>query len=198
MNIAHTLADGAPAGRRRGVSTNGVLGMMLFVFTEVMLFAGFISAFMIVRDSAAPGSWPPPGQPRLPLERTAINTAALLASGIVLVFANQAYRSGRVASARRLFGIAIVLGAGFVLFQGVEWVALLRQGLTLTSSQMGAFFYLIVGAHAVHATAALLAMALRWRDLSSGRLSPSVFGALQVFWYFVVLMWPAIYLEVYR
>ena len=57
----------------RGTVSNAAFGVALFVFTEVMLFAGFISAFGIVRDNALPGAWPPPGQPRLPIARTAPN-----------------------------------------------------------------------------------------------------------------------------
>jgi heme/copper-type cytochrome/quinol oxidase subunit 3 len=37
----------------------------------------------IVRASAA--IWPPPDQPRLPLEETAINTVALFLSGLLLI-----------------------------------------------------------------------------------------------------------------
>src|SRR4029450_3339315 len=69
--------------RPRPVIPSAVLGMLIFVGTEVMLFAGMISAFLILRATAA-GAWPPPGQPRLPLEETAINTLALLASGFML------------------------------------------------------------------------------------------------------------------
>ena len=49
--------------------------MGLFVFTEVMLFAGLISAFSIARATAIGGMWPPPNQPRLPIATTAFNTA---------------------------------------------------------------------------------------------------------------------------
>src|SRR5436190_65385 len=84
-----------------------------------------------------------------------------------------------------------------VLFQGVEWVRLLAQGLTLTSSQLGAFFYVIVGAHALHAAAALVALAYFWVAMRAKRLSRPAFGAAQLFWYFVVLMWPIIYWQVY-
>ena len=78
-----------------------------------------------------------------------------------------------------------------------EWVALLRQGLTLTSSPYGAFFYVIVGSHALHAVAAILAMAWAWRRLKAGQLTAAQFGAVEVFWYFVVLVWPVLYLRVY-
>ena len=182
--------------RRGSLTDNAVFGMALAVFVEVMLFAGFISAFVIVRGATPAGLWPPPDQPRLPIATTAVNTAMLIASGVVLALAQRAF-SRRRAAALRLMGVAILLGGGFVIFQGVEWVRLLGRGLTLTSSQLGAFFYVIVGAHALHATAALVALAIFWRAMRAGRLSPAAFGAVQLFWYFVVLMWPVIYWQVY-
>ena len=94
-------------------------------------------------------------------------------------------------------GGSILLGVAFVAIQGVEWARMLAQGLTLTSSLIGGFFYVIVGAHALHAVVAIAFLALAWRSLRAGRLSPSVFGATRVFWYFVVLLWPVIYLKVY-
>ena len=182
--------------RRRKLAENGVLGMALVVFVEVMFFTGFISAYLIVESSAPPGQWPPPHQPRLPVERTAFNTAVLLASGVVLALAQRAFRR-RSPTTRRLVLIAMLLGAFFVVAQGAEWVALIAQGLTMTSSQLGAFFYLVVGAHALHAAAALIGLAFAWRFLATGRLTSSFFSAVQIFWYFVVLMWPVIYALIY-
>ncbi len=89
------------------------------------------------------------------------------------------------------------LGGFFVIAQGLEWVALLRHGLTLTSSQLGSFFYLIVGLHATHAVAAIVALGLAWRALLARRLTRSWLGAVQLFWYFVVLIWPVLYWKVY-
>jgi cytochrome c oxidase subunit III len=85
----------------------------------------------------------------------------------------------------------------FVLLQGVEWVRLLREGLTMTSSNHGAFFYLIVGAHALHAMVAIAALSYVYFLMHRARLSSSTFIATQVFWYFVVVLWPIIYLRVY-
>jgi heme/copper-type cytochrome/quinol oxidase subunit 3 len=181
----------------RKLAADSVFGMALFVFTEIMLFAGFISAFVIVKSSYVPGAWPPLGQPRLPMASTAVNTAALLLSGLVLYLAYRAFTRRGPRAAMAPMGLAIGLGAFFVVFQGLEWVALLRQGLTLTSSQLGAFFYLIVGAHALHATAAMVALVVYWLALRRGALRRSSFQAVMLFWYFVVLMWPVIYWQVY-
>jgi cytochrome c oxidase subunit 3 len=182
------------APRRSQIMDNGAMGMLIFVFTEIMFFAGFISAFTIIRSAAM--AWPPPGQPRLPLEETAVNTAALLASGVVLVIANRVYKRNRMAARWPLLA-SIVLGGAFVVFQGVEWVALLREGLTFTSSVMGSFFYTIIGLHALHAVVALGLLVRAWVLLQAGRLKPGLFLSTQIFWYFVVGVWPFIYLRVY-
>jgi cytochrome c oxidase subunit 3 len=177
------------------VLPNAVLGMIIFLFTEVMLFAGLISAHTIARASSVVG-WPPPGQPRLPFEETALNTAALLLSGVVVFLAQRRFRRERQ-RAFPLLAFGFALGAFFVAFQGVEWVGLIREGLTLTSSTHGAFFYLIVGVHALHALAALAALGWIGLRMRRGVLPGSSFAAAALFWYFVVGVWPVIYLRVY-
>jgi heme/copper-type cytochrome/quinol oxidase subunit 3 len=89
------------------------------------------------------------------------------------------------------------LGAFFVAFQGYEWISLIRQGLTLTSSNHGSFFFLIVGLHGLHAIAGLTVLGGAALKLSRERLAPSSFVATQVFWYFVVGLWPVLYFMVY-
>jgi len=208
--------------RRRKLVSNGVLGMILFVFVEVMLFAGFISAFVIIKSRAIGSVWPPPNQPRLPVEQTAVNTAALIASGIVLLVAHRLYlralaarraradtspqsrtsaaahptavRSGSVAF---LLGLATLCGGIFVALQGVEWLALIREGLTLTSSTYGALFYTIIGAHALHAIVAIGALLWALAQLLHNRLSGEAISTVALFWYFVVLVWPFLYVQVY-
>lgn len=176
------------------VISNGVLGMSLFVLTEIMLFAGMISVFNIVRASST--IWPPPGQPRLPVEETAVNTLALLASGVCFYLAQRRFAVSRP-SARMPLTLALVLGSFFVLFQGYEWISMIAQGLTLTSSTLGSFFYLIVGTHALHVIAALGILFQTWRRHAKGWLQPSQLATAGVFWYFVVAAWPLIYWRVY-
>ncbi len=174
---------------------SATLGMLIFVVTEGMFFAGLISAHTIAKASL-PFDWPPPGQPRLPAEATAYNTLALLASGWLIAVAGARYRRDpRTAELPLLAGL--MLGGLFVIVQGSEWVGLIREGLTLTSSAHGGFFYLIVGAHAVHALCALLLLGLALLRLSQGQLSNAAFGAARVLWFFVVGVWPVLYWKVY-
>lgn len=219
MGARATIIPFRPRPEKKQLISDGVLGMLVFVFVEIMLFAGFISAFVIIKSRAVGSVWPPVNQPRLPVESTAVNTLALIASGVVLLIAHRAYlrasRSDgegapRRGSARpRGFGgllsdstgklllAATVLGGIFVALQGVEWLALIREGLTITSSTYGALFYTIIGAHALHAVAAIAALAWATVRLGAGMLTREALSTVAIFWYFVVLVWPFLYVVVY-
>ncbi len=175
---------------------SGVLGVLIFIFTEIMFFSGLISAHTIVKSQAAGQMWPPYGQPRLPVGETALNSLALLVSGVVLVFTWFAFKRDPE-RARIPLLLSIVLGSVFVGFQGVEWVALLSEGLTMQSSAYGGFFYLIVGSHAIHAVGALIALIWAYDRSSKGLLTSTQLGTVSAFWYFVVLVWPVLYWQVY-
>jgi cytochrome c oxidase subunit 3 len=181
--------------RRRPIAPNAVVGMLIFVVAEVMFFAALMSALLIVQSNAA-GVWPPPDQPRLPIALTAVNTGFLLASGVATYMAHRAFAF----DPRRVvvpLGIAIVLGAVFVIVQGSEWAGLIAQGLTLTSSTHGGFFYLIVGAHALHAIAAIGFLCGAYSRAVRGTLEASTLWAAEILWYFVVGVWPVLYVMVY-
>ena len=191
MSTASTNTLVAP---NRQVLPNAVLGTFVFILTEVMLFAGFLSAFAIAKSSIA--EWPPPAQPRLPIEITGINTLGLLLSAYLIYLAGRRFSQQASDAFRPLLG-ALLLGGLFIVVQGAEWAALLHEGLALTTSTHAAFFYIIVGAHALHATAGLLVLALMLRRLGRGKLDAGGFWAGRVFWYFVVFLWPVLYWQVY-
>lgn len=190
-----------PAPLRQGPARpgvpNAVLGMALFLATEVMFFAGLISAFLVVKARWT-AAWPPPGQPRLPVVETAWNTGILLASGVVLWHTARAYAGGLALPRVRWRSLlAAALGSAFVVLQGREWARLLAFGLTMRSGPYGSFFYLIVGTHALHAVAAVVALCVASWQLPRGGIGPEGYRAVRMFWYFVVGLWPILYVLVY-
>ena len=197
MNTHSQTIRSRATSPRRPLLPNGVIAMILFVCGEIMLFAGLISAHVAFMADQIGQIWPPLDQPRLPYAETAMNTIVLVVSGVTLMLAYLRYRV-KPRRALVLLGLAILLGGVFVGLQGVEGVGLVRQGLTVRSSSYGAFFYLIVGMHAFHAVVALGFLAWAWGRLRRGALSDTQFKAVQIFWYFVVLVWPVIYFQVYQ
>jgi heme/copper-type cytochrome/quinol oxidase subunit 3 len=196
MTTPELRVYGKEPPKRTQVAPNAVLGVIMFIGVELMLFAGLMSAFVIVKANFAPGMWPPPGQPRLPVVATAFTTVMLLGSGVALWKAGRQFKA-EPSSARTMLAVSLALGAAFVGIQGVEWTRLLAEGLTMQSSPYGAFFYLIVGAHASHAVPALVVLAMMLRRLQLDELDKDTFAAGRLFWYFVVLVWPVLYWKVY-
>ena len=174
--------------------------MILFVICEIMFFGGLISAYLVGKAAAldAGGTWPPANQPRLPIGSTAINTAILLFSGWFMFRTSktQCESEGKEATLKLLV-FAIGLGSFFVIFQGREWAHLIEFGLTMQSSTYGGFFYLIVGTHALHVIIGLAALTYACIQLKNDRLTSGVLGASRIFWYFVVGLWPVLYVTVY-
>lgn len=181
----------------RALVPSSVAGMLIFVMAEAMFFAALFSAYSIV--SAGVTDWPPADQPRLPVVTTAFNSVALLLSGWTIFKANRKFIAPQpqVEATKRLLLTTILLGSFFILFQGFEWLRLIRYGLTMTSSSYGSFFYLLIGSHALHAVAALSVLFFNYFKLRNNRMTKEQFWGAQVFWYFVVGVWPLLYILVY-
>ena len=131
MNPSHQTAPVEP----KQVIPSSVLGVLVFVLSEMMFFGALISAYLIVKSGNV--MWPPPDQPRLPVTLVAINTLFLIASGVMVYFSNKSLALGQEAASKKQLLLAIFLGAIFVCIQGFEWVRMLGHGLTMTSSTYG-------------------------------------------------------------
>jgi len=186
---------GLPEDRR---VNSAQVGMLIFLGSETMLFAGFVTAYLVFRLGAP--VWPPPFQPRLPVEVTAVNTAVLLLSGYTMWQALRAARRGNQSGLLRSLALTALLGGTFLGVQGYEGARLLAFGLTASSGIYGGTFYTVVGAHAVHVLGALAWLSIILIGTRRGRYTAQDHAGLSVFrlyWYFVVALWPILYALVY-
>ncbi|CAK0773529.1 COX3 domain-containing protein [Gammaproteobacteria bacterium] len=181
--------------QRKPLVSNVVLGTLLFVIVEVMFFAALISAYLVIRSGAGL-RWIPPGDIRLPVESTAINTFALLVSGVLMILSTKWFFKG-IAKIRWIFLWSMILGTGFVVFQGQEWIKLIIQGMTMVSGVFGACFFLLIGMHGLHAVTAIIAMIYLWTKMKEGELKIEHMQAMTVYWMFIVCIWPLLYGLVY-
>lgn len=186
------MSMGTEAGTLRTpprLVSSALLGTAVYLMSVLMLFGGFVSAYLVLRGSFE--AWPPTGQPRLPLGISAINLLVLLASGASL------WRSwiGRLRpSAARWLQVAAILGLIFVGVQGLEWFRLVRYGFRMSTGPYAGTFYALVGAHALHAIGGLFVLAVTARRVAAGRPHSA---ACNLYWSFVVLLWPGLYALLY-
>ena len=109
----------------------------------------------------------------------------------------------RVGNPRGLAGgllATAILGALFLGVQGVEWVRLVRFGLTLSAGPYGATFYTLIGIHGLHVLGALLWLLVMLLGAARRRFPAGRRVALELcgmYWYFVVGLWPVLFGLVY-
>ncbi len=179
--------------------SNATLGMSIVLFVEIMYFCGLISAYVVLRGQAE--SWPPAGQPRLPIWTTALISVLLITSGVTFIRSPRTLLQGAPTASIRLVRMTFLLGLGFLLLQGWEWASLIGYGLTTASSLYGSLFYTLIGSHALHVMAGLAAMGFvlhRWRHVTEAHAPISgAFVAVRMYWVFVVAIWPLLYAVVY-
>lgn len=195
---ASAFGGGPPPSRPEPVISNARLGLMMFIGAEVMFFAGLIGAFLVLRLSS--DVWPPPSQPRMPVWITGFNTLVLLGSGVAM---HRASLAARMREPVRLSGWLLttaVMGALFLCIQGYEWVRLIGFGLTMWSGLYGSTFYALIGLHGLHVLGALVWVAVVWALARKGRYgSGQALGVelCNMYWLFVVALWPVLYGLVY-
>ena len=89
----------SPSVEAESLINKSLLGLLIFLGTEIMFFAGLLSAFFVLRAGSV--DWPPSGQPRLPIAITGVNTLLLLFSGYTVYRAVKVIREGNARALTR-------------------------------------------------------------------------------------------------
>lgn len=190
----------------------GLLGMWVFLMTELLLFGGAFAAFMLYRMQHAAVFAEAAGHLDLPLG--SLNTFLLLTSGLLMVLAEQALRRQRRALTLWLLAATLALGLAFLSIKGLEWhkeyTAQLMPILGLEFHYPGAqpeiarlffsFYFTLTGLHALHLGIGVGIIALmagkvrRWRE--PYRLSRQL-RIVGMYWAFVDVLWVLMFTFLY-
>lgn len=161
-------------------------GVIVFLASDVMLFAPFFAAYFLLRAGNQP--WPPEGV-ELATARAAIFTAVLVASSFTLVASDHAAERSDAPGQRRWLLFTIALGAGFLANQLAEYATL---PFSADDHPYGSAYWLLTGLHSAHVTTGLVAMALLFVRSARSR-SPAAIatwtGGVSLFWHLVDVIW---------
>ena len=176
------------------------MGMMWFIFSEVMFFAAFFGALFYVRMFSVPwlggegekgiahdilwpnfqAVWPltttPGGETTEamgPLWLPTINTALLLTSSVTCTLAHHALLAGNRKAQVNWLILTVLLGFIFLVCQGLEYHhAYSEMGLTMGSGIYGSTFFLLTGFHGFHVTMGATMLAVMLFRSMKGHLTP--------------------------
>ena len=191
----HSPIAGLSHDSTGGIS-NVVLGMLLFLTSEVMFFAGLFAAYFSVRAHAT--QWPPINPETaeafhveiLPLVGPA--TVLLILSSFTCQFAVWGIRRGdRVAFVRNI-AVTFAIGITFLLFQAIDYAALGSEGMTLASGPYGTTYFTLTGFHGAHVFGGVVMLGVVLYRGMAGQFSARHHDAVEaasLYWHFVDVVW---------
>ena len=191
----HSPVAGLAHDERGGIS-NVVLGMLLFITSEVMFFAGLFAAYFNVRANAP--RWPPinaeTAEPFrleiLPLVGPA--TVLLILSSFTCQLAVWAIRRDDRAAFIRNIAATFLIGVVFLVMQAIDYMLLYSEGITLSAGPFGTTYFTLTGFHGAHVFGgAIMLFVVLYRGLAgqfSSRHHDAV-EAVSLYWHFVDVVW---------
>jgi len=199
----HALAPHADEGARRGTDTT-LVGVLLFITSEVMFFAGLFAAYFAAKVSHA-GPWPPPGY-HIEIEIAIALLAILLTSSLTMEMALRSIRKGNRAGMVRWTGATLALGSIFLVGQLYDYWLLdfgitgLDAGGEALDAVYGSVFYTLTGFHGAHVFGGVFAIGIMLLRGLGGQFSPRHHAAIEGvswYWHFVDIVWIALVTTLY-
>jgi cytochrome c oxidase subunit 3 len=183
---------------RQRTDNTAYIGMLIFLGSWAMMFAGLFFAYGAVRLHLT--GWPPKGVPALPKLLPGANTVILLASGLALQVGYLRIRVGKVHELSAGLFISLVLGCLFLGLQFYYWVQVYRSGLRPDMGPYPSVFYALTTFHAAHVLVGLGALAvLFWKSLEGVYSAPRHLPVRlwTMYWHFVDAVWLLMFATVY-
>ena len=195
------------------VDTSFRMGMVWFIFSEVMFFAAFFGALFYARQFALPwlngegdgqathsllwagfsGGWPSNGPADMggsfqtvpAWGLPLVNTLILLTSGVTVTIAHHALKENKRGILLLFLGLTVALGCLFLFYQAEEYIHAYHElNLTMGSGIYGSTFFMLTGFHGAHVTLGTLMLAIMWLRCAKGHFSKDNHFAFEaVAWY---------------
>jgi cytochrome c oxidase subunit III len=194
---AHDEHAAAPLPHGESGMPTPLVGMLLFIASEVMFFGGLFAAYFSARAAIGADNWHPPPGGHLDLPLAAVLTVILVASSFTMQFGVWAIRRGDAGKLR--LWTAVTLGLG-VLFLAGQLYDYSQLGFGISEGPFGTVFYTLTGFHGAHVFGGAVGLTIILARTLRGQFSASnhvAVEAVSVYWHFVDVVWIAVFSTIY-
>ena len=179
-----------------GLPSRGRIGMYCLIGAEAAIFTIFVVAYLFYVGKSLSGP-----TPKDVLRAPVFFTICLLSSSLTVHLAVRELVRGKTNAFARWWLLTIALGGIFLLGTVREWRHLICDGgFTISTNLFGTTYYSLVGLHAFHVTAGLIALTtvavlgfLGHVETEHGERV----AVLSLYWHFVDVVWVVVFTVVY-
>jgi cytochrome c oxidase subunit III len=186
---------------RRGGMDPALLGMMLFIASEVMFFAALFAAYFNAKATLP--VFPPEGYDHvlraIPIPLVA--TAILLLSSLTMQWGTSRIRKGDRTGLNRAVAVTLTLGIVFLIIQLYDYYELITvEQFGIDSGVYGTLFYTMTGFHGAHVLGGVIGLAVILSRGLAGQFTQRhhvAVEAVHYYWHFVDVVWVFLFLVLY-
>ena len=180
---------------------NAKLGIWLFLASEVMLFGGLFSAYIMLRLSDP--NWANYGQAALNVPLATLNTAILISSSVTMVMSWVSLKLKDLKKYSMYMGLTLLCSFGFLVIKYIEYTSKFEHGLYPSTNNFLAVYFTLTGLHGLHVIGGIFVNGYFFGPgIKMWNSEPERFtNRIEVaglYWHFVDLVWiflfPALYL----
>jgi cytochrome c oxidase subunit 3 len=186
---------GPPAAHKSSRIDSQLLGVLLFIISEAMLFGSFFTAYFFIRV-VQNEPWPP--EPfEFPVLVASMNTAILVSSSFTVHYALHSIKKGNRLGMQVGLVTTFLLGAMFLLTQINEYV---KAGFSISDGAFASVFYGLTGLHGLHVFVGLTLLMIMIVRAFRGHFNPNAHMGVEcagIYWHFVDVMWIIVWSTVY-
>lgn len=180
---------------------NAKLGIWLFLASEVMLFGGLFSAYIMLRLSDP--NWASYGQYKLNVPLATLNTTVLITSSITMVMSWVSLKLNDIKKFKLYMGLTLLCSFGFLVIKYIEYSSKFEGGYYPSTNNFYAVYFVLTGLHLLHVVGGIIVNGYFYGPgIKMWSSEPERFtNRIEVaglYWHFVDLVWiflfPSIYL----
>ena len=195
-SIAHGAHVGhTPEANRSSRIDAQLLGVLLFIISEAMLFGSFFTAYFFIRV-VQNEPWPPDPFD-FPVAVATMNTAILVSSSFTVHYALHSIKRGNRRGLQVGLATTFLLGAMFLFTQVNEYF---KAGFSISDGAFASVFYGLTGLHGAHVFVGLTLLAIMNVRTLRGHFTPDAHMGVEcagIYWHFVDVMWIIVWSTVY-
>jgi cytochrome o ubiquinol oxidase subunit 3 len=172
-------------------------GFWIFLITDCILFATLFATYIVLSGNTNGGPTPEelfemPGV----IAETFILLTSSFTSGLAVLAMNRGNRKALIG----WLAVTVLLGASFIALEITEFVQMVQEGATITTSAFLSGFYTLVGTHGLHVSIGLVWMIALMIQLALHGITPVTkrkVNIISLYWHFLDVVWIFVFTIVY-
>ncbi|TJY41852.1 cytochrome o ubiquinol oxidase subunit III [Cohnella pontilimi] len=195
--MAHMGAHAHSHDEHHDLESMRLMGFWIFLITDCILFGTLFATYIVLHGNTAGGPtaselFEMPGV----IAETFILLTSSFTSGLAVLSMNQGNRKGLIG----WLVVTALLGASFIALELTEFVKLVHEGATISTSGFLSGFYVLVGTHGLHVSLGLVWMTALMIQLGRRGITNVTrrkVNVISLYWHFLDVVWIFVFTIVY-